>query len=377
MAKKFVIALLFSFLSFIPGKIFAADLSIVPGSGSFKVGDQVVVRIQLNSDVATNAISTEVAFPTSILSLDSVSKTGSILNFWVTEPVISKSEGTIKLEGVALNGFSGGTGTVATITFHAIKDGNGRVSFKSGQVLANDGQGTDITGKLNGASYDFEIPKVVPVTKPVVNEVKKPEVVPEIPQQPPTLKPPEIMEGSKYGEPAIVGVSQYPSSDVLLTFVSEKGIKIFITGKSDESGSFTLLVPKSLKHGNYSVSAVMIQEDQVHSHPSNEIMIVVGNIFSDLDPIFLIALILLILSLIYLIIGSYLHLRKDRNRRSRLNKEVHEAEKVVSKAFDILREDVEGHSHLKGDSSGRVTVKDLKKDIDDAEKVITDEIKGM
>jgi hypothetical protein len=69
MAKKFVIALLFSFLSFIPGKIFAADLSIVPGSGSFKVGDQVVVRIQLNSDVATNAISTEVAFPTSILSL--------------------------------------------------------------------------------------------------------------------------------------------------------------------------------------------------------------------------------------------------------------------------------------------------------------------
>jgi hypothetical protein len=50
MAKKFVIALLFSFLSFIPGKIFAADLSIVPGSGSFKVGDQVVVRIQLNSD---------------------------------------------------------------------------------------------------------------------------------------------------------------------------------------------------------------------------------------------------------------------------------------------------------------------------------------
>jgi hypothetical protein len=173
MAKKFVIALLFSFLSFIPGKIFAADLSIVPGSGSFKVGDQVVVRIQLNSDVATNAISTEVAFPTSILSLDSVSKTGSILNFWVTEPVISKSEGTIKLEGVALNGFSGGTGTVATITFHAIKDGNGRVSFKSGQVLANDGQGTDITGKLNGASYDFEIPKVVPITKPVVNEVKK------------------------------------------------------------------------------------------------------------------------------------------------------------------------------------------------------------
>jgi hypothetical protein len=56
------------------------------------------------------------------------------------------------LEGVALNpGFSGASGKVITVTFKAKQAGNININVKSGSVLANDGNATNVTGTLGSA----------------------------------------------------------------------------------------------------------------------------------------------------------------------------------------------------------------------------------
>ena len=159
MFKTYKISTFFLFFTFLPLYVSAATLSVSPQSGTFEVGDKVTVRINVSSSEPVNAISGEIAFPTSILNVESVSKSGSILNFWVSEPNFSQGAGTLRFEGVTLSGFPGGTGTVVTTVLRAVKPGSGTVSFKSGQILANDGQGTDVTGNLSGATYSVEAKK--------------------------------------------------------------------------------------------------------------------------------------------------------------------------------------------------------------------------
>ena len=344
------------FLGSTPIFAHAAILSISPASGTFEVGDRVTVKIMVSSNVPINAISVGASFSTSIFTIESVSKAGSLLDFWVSEPNFSQGAGTLHFEGVTLGGFKGGTATVLTATLKAAKIGSGTVIFTSGQVLANDGQGTDITSGLKGATFSVEARK--DVSKPPVPEQKKPEA----PQPPPTLESPEIVLTRKFGEQAISGTSNYPQAQALLTFVAESGVKIFIIGTTDDSGEFILLVPQTLKRGTYKVYAVIIQESTKSSHISNEISISIGGIFSDISYEIKILILILIIVLIYLIIRAYYYLRKNKKFRFFVRREAKEAENVVRESFKSLEEEAGGK---------------IKKDLSEAENLITKEIKDI
>jgi hypothetical protein len=361
-----VASLSFALLLF-PILAFAAILSIGPASDTVAAGDLVKARIIVSSDVALNAVSGHIAFPTNLFTIESVSKAGSILNFWVTEPSFSNSTGVVNFEGVALGGFQGGTGTVLTVTLRALKPGSGSAAFQSGQILANDGQGTDITSGLSGATFSVEAAKEKPKTEEVKAKPAPEAPAKEEPQIPATLTAPEISLGSKYGAPAIVGTSQYPNAQVLLTFVSAEGSKIFITGESDESGGFVMLVPNALKRGAYTVTAQMIKTDGTHSDVSKEIVINVGSILSDIGWGLGSAIIFLLLALFYLFVRSFFHFHKSKHTKSAIRHEVREAENVLHKSFDILREDVDDHAASRA----------LNKDLDAAEKTIDKEIKDI
>ena len=330
----------------VPAVALAATLSVSPASGTFEVGDRVVVRVVASSDVPINAVSGTLSFPTSIFSIESVSKSGSILNFWVTEPNFSSGAGTLSFEGVTLGGFPGGNGTVVTATLRATKPGSGSVRFTSGQILANDGQGTDVTDGTTGGTYSVQ----PATTKP---EAPTPTPVAEAPQPAPTLSSPSISLGEKYGEEAVSGTSAYPKADVLLTFVSLSGVKVFITGTTDNQGDFLLVVPQTLRRGTYTVSAVVIQNDSSNSHKSNEITIGVGSLWRDLGWPTELAILLLVVAIIYLIMRTHHHFAGTKSLKD-----------TVHKSFDILREDV-------GDPA------QLKKDLKDAEGVIDKEIKDI
>lgn len=135
---------------------FAANLVISPSSVSTKVGKTFSVDLVVNNNIdAINAVSAAVSFPPDTLQVVSVSKKGSFLNLWAEEPTFSNNNGSISLEGVCLNpGFSKSTGSVITVTFKALQAGNVSVAVKSGSVLANDGNATDVL-KTTGSAFIY------------------------------------------------------------------------------------------------------------------------------------------------------------------------------------------------------------------------------
>lgn len=133
--------------------LFAANIILSPLNVNTKVGKSFSVDVLVTGNTdPINAASAVITFPADVLSVSSISKTGSFINLWAEEPSFSNTGGTINFEGVALNpGFSGATGKVVTITFKAKQAGNINILVKSGSVLANDGNATNVLGTTAGA----------------------------------------------------------------------------------------------------------------------------------------------------------------------------------------------------------------------------------
>jgi hypothetical protein len=159
----------------------ADTLLFSPSSGSYKVGQTFSVRVVVSSPAqAVNAVSAKLSFPTDKLQVTSVSKIGSILNLWVEEPSFSNSQGTVSMEGVVPNpGFKGNGGPVLTINFRVLKDGPADLQYVSGQLLANDGYGTNILKNKGTASFtllEAPAPQVAPV-EPTVESESEPSLI--------------------------------------------------------------------------------------------------------------------------------------------------------------------------------------------------------
>ena len=140
---------------FSPIITYAGDLYISPASGSFEEGKIFTATINVRSiDKSMNAASATILFPADKLEIISISKVGSIISFWAEEPKFSNINGTASFEGVVLNpGFIGSTGKLISINFKAKKSGPAYVSFSSGSMLANDGEGSNILNLLSVANW--------------------------------------------------------------------------------------------------------------------------------------------------------------------------------------------------------------------------------
>lgn len=144
MKKLTVLIFSLSFL-FFTHTVFAGELNLSPSSGSYSVGDTINVRIVLSSPVqSANAVSGSLSFSNNILTLTSISKSNSLVSLWAVEPSYSNASGTVDMEGVILNGYTGSSGSILTMTFKAKAIGNANIKFTSFSILANDGQGTNI-----------------------------------------------------------------------------------------------------------------------------------------------------------------------------------------------------------------------------------------
>ncbi|MDO8583867.1 MAG: hypothetical protein Q7R83_01680 [bacterium] len=188
-------------LGMFAGNAQAASLYLSPASGTYTIRQNFTVNVNVASaDQAMNALSGTVSFPTDRLQVASISKGGSIMSLWVAEPSFSNSAGTISFEGVVLNpGYKGSGGRVLSITFRGTKLGPAAVRFSGGQILANDGQGTDITKGLGGGTY-------------TINPEKEKPPVEKSPEKPPEVQPPEPVVTGVPGMP-VIRSSTHPSSD--------------------------------------------------------------------------------------------------------------------------------------------------------------------
>ncbi|MGI9118280.1 MAG: cohesin domain-containing protein [Minisyncoccia bacterium] len=182
------LSLVFLFFGFSNTFVFAAKLDIVPTFGSVTVGDNIKVRVVLSStDQSANAISGVVSFSKDLLTLNSISKSDSLVSLWPVEPTYSNSNGTANFEGVVLNGYKGGNGTVLTLFFKAKSAGVATIKFNDASVLANDGQGTQILGVTGESRFNISDLKEKPTQ--TVNDAP---VLPIVENTTPSLQIEEI-----------------------------------------------------------------------------------------------------------------------------------------------------------------------------------------
>lgn len=208
-----------------------------------------------------------------------------------------------------------------------------------------------------------------------------------------SLKEPKFIEYPKELESGAIltvkGESQYPNSEIIVWLQKEKDDPKNFTVESDRDGKFTFTADEKLNDGIYKLWAEVTDARGAKSLPSEKITIAVEQpailkigtravtIFAVIVP--LIALIILLLALIWCSWHKFSALRK------RLRKEVREAESALHKAFNLLKDDIRKQIKMleKTRTKRQLTeeeekiIKQLEKDLDDAEKFVKKEIKDI
>lgn len=135
----------------------AATLSLSPSFENKSVGQTFNVSVLVNAqNQAVNAMSGTIIFPADKLEVVGISKTGTIINVWISEPTFSNQAGEINFEGIALNpGYSGAAGKIVTISFKSKDIGLAKTFFSAGSVLANDGTGTNVLTEMSGSEFNI------------------------------------------------------------------------------------------------------------------------------------------------------------------------------------------------------------------------------
>ncbi len=221
----FVGLLFFSLVSF----AFASDISITPASGSYTVGKSFTINVYVtNNTQAINAVSGTVSFPTDLLKVGSITKDGSIIKLWAEEPSFSNTSGTVKFEGVILNpGFSGSSGKVLSITFVPKSEGKADLSLISGSVLANDGQATNVTDNLNGASFTISPAEETVVTPPPVKKDTTTTVTTKVDASAPVITSPTYPNSDAW----------YPSKEASFAWAVPDGVTAVRTLYDEKAGT--------------------------------------------------------------------------------------------------------------------------------------------
>lgn len=130
-------------------------LFVEPSQGIFKVGDEIVIAVKLKSEKDINAVEAKVKIVEGedIIEVTDISKSDSLISFWISEPTLSKEEGIIEFAGAVPNPGFRGEGKILSIKIKAKKPGEINIDLPFAAVLANDGKGTDILEKKIGVKY--------------------------------------------------------------------------------------------------------------------------------------------------------------------------------------------------------------------------------
>jgi len=168
--------------------IYAADFKVSPTGGTFGVGKTFSVELKINTfGESINAAQGKLQFNPDILEVRSISKVGSVFNFWLQEPAFSNETGTIEFIGGTPSGVSGSSLQAVSITFSAKALGTSDFVFINASITASDGSGTNISGNAIGASFNVSssgggaLPGVA--VKPVPEQVPIPAQITRTPTQ--------------------------------------------------------------------------------------------------------------------------------------------------------------------------------------------------
>lgn len=115
--------------------------------GAFPLtGDQVQITVTVNTKTPINAVGGTVVFPPENLEIVSISRIISVVDLWSEEPEFSNALGTLHFSGgiVGAESTKPLTGNILTITMRIKKEGKATVTMRDTQLLASNGEGTNI-----------------------------------------------------------------------------------------------------------------------------------------------------------------------------------------------------------------------------------------
>lgn len=153
----------------------AATLQLTTDKDAFAIGDQFTVDVKTDSEgVGINAAQGTVQIAKDVLEIVSVDKTGSVFNFWLTEPTFSNESGQVNFIGGSTSGFSGRSLQIVKITYRVKGSGKTDIVFTDGAVTASDGSGTNVLTSMKGLSIasvpsselETITPKPTQITRP-------------------------------------------------------------------------------------------------------------------------------------------------------------------------------------------------------------------
>ena len=92
-------------LLLLPVALYGAEFNALPSVGKFGLKQEFAIDIKIDSaGQSVNAAQAKLQFSPQILEVKSISKEGSVFNFWLQEPVFSNAEGKIEFIGGQVNG---------------------------------------------------------------------------------------------------------------------------------------------------------------------------------------------------------------------------------------------------------------------------------
>lgn len=137
----------------------AATLSVQPEGGSISVHEEFGINIKLDTEsISANAVQATIQFPKDLLEAVRIDKTQSVFTFWLEEPVIDPSAGTIRFTTGSTSGLSGQSLQVLNVVLRMKSSGSAEISLTGSAVTAADGAGTNILYHTRGLTITTEAP---------------------------------------------------------------------------------------------------------------------------------------------------------------------------------------------------------------------------
>jgi hypothetical protein len=152
-----ILSALFLFVGFlfVPRFVLAASLYLSPASGNYSVGQTFTVTVKTNTQsAAVNTAEAHLVYSSDTLELVAIAQ-GS--TFYLPAPNSpSKVTGKVYFGGgLPTPGYTGTAGLLGSMTFRAKAVGAASVSISTGEVLLNDGFGTNALTNYTGASFNI------------------------------------------------------------------------------------------------------------------------------------------------------------------------------------------------------------------------------
>lgn len=136
----------------IPAPLFAARFYF-EAPASLRLGEQVEATLFLDTEGETiNAIEGKIQFSEDKLSFSGINDGGSIINFWVEDPIINRNE--VRFSGIIPGGYTGEKGKILSISIEGKKSGKAEIKPIVQNALLNDGNGTPTHVKEEPALFE-------------------------------------------------------------------------------------------------------------------------------------------------------------------------------------------------------------------------------